>query len=58
MYGGRNLDLGTLLSGTRKNIKHIITTKEYHFDKGVKSIITVNLITCSGTINVELYVIL
>lgn len=56
--GDRNLDRGTFLAGTRKNVKHIITTKEYHFVKSVKSSISVNLITCSDIINVDLHVIL
>jgi hypothetical protein len=57
MFGDKNLDRGALRSGTRKNIKHVIATRDYHFDKGVQSSILRNLITCSGTINVGLHVI-
>jgi hypothetical protein len=41
MYGVR----GALLSGSRKNVKHIIATKDNNTDKNVKSSISVNIIT-------------
>jgi hypothetical protein len=53
-----NLDRGALLSGSGINVKHTITTKDYRFDRVVKSSISVNLIIYSGTFNVGMNVIL
>lgn len=44
MYGDTNLDRGALLSGSRKNVKHIIATEDNNTDKNVKSSISVNII--------------